>query len=65
MLYPSNKKKIERIYMLKKVWALSLFLLITTISIASITSVQAASDVQWLTDYSIYNSQTGQLLFRI
>ncbi len=62
MLYPSNKKKIERIYMLKKVWALSLFLLITTISIASITSVQAASDVQWLTDYSIYNSQTGQLL---
>lgn len=48
--------------MLKKVLTLSFLLLLTTMIFSSISFVHAASDVQWITDYSIYNSETDQLL---
>ncbi len=48
--------------MMKKVLALSIVLLLITISLTSISFVHAASDEQWITDYTIYNAQTDQLL---
>jgi hypothetical protein len=48
--------------MQKKVLALSIILLLTTISLTSISFVQAASDSQWITDYTIHDASTDELL---
>ncbi len=48
--------------MQKKVLALSIILLLTTISLTSISFVQAASDSQWITDYTINDASTNELL---
>ncbi len=50
--------------MSKKVLALSIILLLTTISLTSISLTQAASssDSQWITDYKIYDATTDELL---
>lgn len=48
--------------MQKKVLALSIILLLTTISLSSISFVEAASDSQWITDYTIHDASTDELL---
>jgi len=48
--------------MTKKVLALSIILLLTTISLASITSVKAAGDAEWITDYTVTDADTGSIL---
>ena len=48
--------------MQKKVLALSIILILTTISLTSISFVQAASDSQWITDYTINDASTNELL---
>jgi hypothetical protein len=51
-----------RVQMQKKVLALSIILLLTTISLASISFVRAAGDGQWITDYTISDATTNELL---
>lgn len=50
--------------MSKKVLALSIILLLTTISFTSMSLVQAATDKdgEWITDYTIEDAGTGQIL---
>ncbi len=46
----------------KKILALSLFLLLTTVYITSVSSVKAVGEGQWITGYQIYDYNSGQLL---
>jgi hypothetical protein len=55
-------REFRRVQMQKKVLALSIILLLTTISLTSISFVQAASDNQWITDYTINDASTNELL---
>jgi hypothetical protein len=48
--------------MSKKVLALSIILLLTTISLASISFVKAAGDAEWITDYTVTDADTGSIL---
>jgi hypothetical protein len=45
-----------------KVLALSVILLLTTIFLTQTSSVQAVGEGSWITDYSIYDADTGHLL---
>ncbi len=48
----------------KKVLALSIILLLTTISLTSMSFASAAGDAQWITDYTIEDAETGQVLLQ-
>jgi hypothetical protein len=48
--------------MKNKVLALSIILLLTTISLTSITFAQAAGESQWIGDYEIHDASTNALL---
>ena len=50
--------------MSKKVLALSIILLLTTISLASISFVKAAGDAEWITDYTVTDADTGSILLQ-
>ena len=57
---------LKRVTMSKKVLSLSIILLLATISLTSISLSSAAtssrSDTEWITDYSIYDATTNELL---
>jgi hypothetical protein len=48
--------------MSKKIIVLSVILLLTTVFLASISSVKAAGDAEWITDYTIENAETSSIL---
>ena len=50
--------------MSKKIIALSIILLLTTISLSSISFVKAAGDAEWITDYTVIDADTGSILIQ-
>jgi hypothetical protein len=50
--------------MSKKIIALSIILLLTTISLSSISFVKAAGDAEWITDYTVMDANTGSILIQ-
>ena len=48
--------------MSKKVLALSVVLLLSIISLASISFVKAAGDAEWITSYTVTDANTGSIL---
>ena len=50
--------------MSKKIIALSIILLLTSISLSSISFVKAAGDAEWITDYTVMDANTGSILIQ-
>lgn len=50
--------------MSKKILALSIILILSTISLASFSFVKAAGDAEWITDYTVTDADTGSVLLQ-